>query len=387
MATNYTERKIEMICDEQSGQQFYRKTEIEMSTELKSKIDADPALAAQIADCAEALSAERDAEWLKRNYKPVSIEALMHNSDSEDEDNEEPKDRWNNPLQRHGEATKVQLIKDIIAELKETDKSDGSFKTGYKDTSVMGIANETGEDFSRNTLNKFGFAFVGWLTLKEHKLDGNGGNWCSGCFGSFWADIALTIPELDGVFYGCRISFNPTPKKENDAFFIISVCEKLKTRNPLKLLFQQSSACFPAYGPQIDYGREMADMLRAQKKAKKDEQIRMSDERRAQEAERQRVKAEKEAKLRAEHEERRKQEEERKAKFAAERALIEQQQDAERKAAFAARVAEVAKKDEAAKEQMRLAKEEKARVAEEAAKLKREQKEAERLAKFVNKKK
>jgi hypothetical protein len=251
----------------------------------------------------------------------------------------------------------------------------------------MGITNETDEHFSRDSLNKFGFAFVGWLTIKEHKLDGNGGNWCSGCFGSFWADIALTIPELNGVFYGCRISFNPTPKKENDAFFIISVCEKLKTRNPLKLLFQQSSACFPAYGPQIDYGREMAELLRAQKKAKKDEQIRMSDERRAQEAERRARKAEKEAQLRAEHEKLRKQEEERKAKFAAERALIDQQATAEREAAFAARVAEVAKKEEAAKEQMRLAKLEQARVSEEKAKLKAQQKEAERLAKFVNKKK
>ena len=362
MATNYTERKIEMICGDKSE----HSEQSEIKKEMSSKVY----------NIEELLNKMDEAKHLPED------------SDSEDEElRDAPVDRWNNPIQRNGEATKVQLIKDIIAALKETDKTDGSFKTGYNDISVMGITNDSDEHFCRDSLNKFGFAFVGWLTIKEHKLDGNGGNWCSGCFGSFWADIALTIPELNGVFYGCRISFNPTPKKENDAFFIISVCEKLKTRNPLKLLFQQSSACFPAYGPQIDYGREMAELLRAQKKAKKDEQIRMSDERRAQEAERRARKAEKEAQLRAEHEKLRKQEEERKAKFAAERALIDQQATAEREAAFAARVAEVAKKEEAAKEQMRLAKLEQARVSEEKAKLKAQQKEAERLAKFVNKKK
>jgi hypothetical protein len=353
MATNYTERKIEMICGDKSE----HSEQSEIKKEMSSKVY----------NIEELLNKMDEAKHLPED------------SDSEDEEQAPPADRWNNPIQRCGEATKVQLIKDIIADLKATNERTGIFPMTYKGNYVLGVMDETGE-FNYGAQRTFGFAFTSWLILNEHKLDGNGGNWCSGCFGSFWADIALTIPQLEGVYYGCRISLNPNPKAGKESFFLVSICEKLKTRNPLKLLLQQSSACFPQYGPQVNWGAEWADRSDAAEKAAKEEKYRVEAERKAK-------KEEKEAQLRAEHEERRKQEEERKAKFAAERALIEQQQDAERKAAFAARVAEVAKKEEAAKEQMRLAKEEKARVAEEAAKLKREQKEAERLAKFVNKKK
>ena len=369
-----------MICDEQSGQQFYRKTEIEMSTEMKSKIDADPTLAAHIADCLEAVGAERNAEFLKRNdKKPISIEEMMNDSDSEDEDNEEPKDRWNSPNPGR-EATCVNLIKAIAENCISSSANTGTMELTYKGIAVLGVNDETGE-FDYQLLRKFGWAFTSWLVLNEHKLDGKGGNWSSGCFGSFWADIALTIPNLKGIYYGCRVAFNPTPKADKEAFFIININEKLESLNPFKIMkYRSSTACFPEYGPQVNWGLKMCDLCAVNDKKRKAKNAVI-------EAERQRVKAEKEAKLRAEQEERRKQEEERKAKFAAERALIEQQATAEREAAFAARVAEVAKKEEAAKEQMRLAKLEQARISEEKAKLKAQQKEAERLAKFVNKKK
>lgn len=352
MATIYDSRKIEMICGDKSEHSEQSENKKEMSS--------------KVYNIEELLNKMDEAK-----HRPEE-------SDSEDEE-ATPADRWNNPLQRCGEATKVQLIKDIIAYIKETNDRTGFFPMTYKDKPVLGMMDETG-DFAYTGLRTFGFAFTSWLVLNEHKLDGCGGNWCSGCFGSFWADIALTIPQLDGVYYGCRVSLNPDPVKGKEGFFLVCINEKLKSRNPLKMLCLQSTACFPQYGLQVNWGAEWADRAEVLEKEKKAEQYRVEAERKAK-------KEEKEAKLRAENEQRHKEEAERKARFAAERALIEQQATAQREAEFAARVAALAEREKVAKEQERLAKLEQARISEENKKLKAQQKEAERLAKYGNKKK
>ncbi len=377
MAMNYTEEKIEMIC----GRKMKVTTEIQMSTEVKTLLESDPKAAAQFRDVVDALEAERRAEMEKKMEKPVSVEELMNKPDSEDEDEDEVReDRWNSPLPGR-EAKCVNLLKEIIAEFRSSlpEIRDNNRNGAY----VTGIIDHSGDEFTKKEINKFGFAFNAWLILNEHKLDGLGGNWCSGCFGSFWADIALTIPCCAGVYYGCRVSFNPEPRKGKQSYFVVEINEKLKTYNPLKMLLP-STACFPEYGVQRDWGMEIALVGKEAFQAK----LRAENEQRLkEEAERQAKKEEKAAKLRAENEQRRKEEEERKAKFAAERALIEQQAAAQRQAEFAAKVAALAEQEKAAKEQARLAKLEQARISEEKAKLKAQQKEAERLAKFGNKKK
>lgn len=366
MATNFTSRKIEMIC----GRKMEVKTEIEMSPEVKSLLESDPKAAAQFRDVVEAIEAERRAE-MEQKMKPA---AKTEESDSDDED-EVREDRWNSPLPGR-EAKCVNLIKEIVAELKSSiPRVIGEYKGIY----ITAAIDHSGDEFTRTEINKFGFAFNAWLILNEHKLDGLGGNWCSGCFGSFWADIALTIPNCAGEYYGCRVSFNPEPVKGKQSYFVVDIQEKLKTYNPLKMLLP-STACFPEYGVQRDWGMMLADNAAEREKSEKAEKERI-------EAERQAKKEEKAAKLRAENEQRRKEEEERKAKFAAERALIEQQAAAQREAELAAKVAALAEQEKAAKEQARLAKLEQARISEEKAKLKAQQKEAERLAKFGNKKK
>ena len=375
MAVNFTEKKIEMIY----GRKMGVTTEIQMSLEMKTLLESDPNAAAAVREAMDAVEAERRAEMEKK----MNPDAKTEESDSEDEDEQEHvrEDRWNSPLPGR-EAKCVNLIKEIVAEqvsfLPEI-KDDNKFKGTY----LTGIINQSGDEFTKKEINKFGFAFNAWLILNEHKLDGLGGNWCSGCFGSFWADIALTIPNCGGAYYGCRVSFNPEPVKGKQSYFVVTIQEKLKTYNPLKMLLP-STACFPEYGVQRNWGMEIALVGKEAFQAK----LRAENEQRQkEEAERQARKEEKAAKLRAENEQRRKEEAERQAKFAAERALIEQQAIAQRQAELAAKVAALAEREKAAKEQERLAKLEQARISEENKKLKAQQKEAERLAKFGNKKK
>ena len=109
MATNFTSRKIEMIC----GRKMEVKTEIEMSPEVKSLLESDPKAAAQFRDVVEAIEAERRAEMEQKMNPDAKTEES--DSDSEDED-EAPVDRWNSPLPGH-ETTCVNLIKELIVVL------------------------------------------------------------------------------------------------------------------------------------------------------------------------------------------------------------------------------------------------------------------------------
>jgi len=115
MAVNFTEKKIEMIC----GRKMGVTTEIQMSLEMKTLLESDPKAAAVVRDAMDAIEAERRAEMEKK----MNPDAKTEDSDSDSEDDEEQEhvreDRWNSPLPGR-EAKCVNLIKEIVAELKSS---------------------------------------------------------------------------------------------------------------------------------------------------------------------------------------------------------------------------------------------------------------------------
>jgi len=328
-------------------------------------------------------------------------------SDSEDEEGECNTDRWNCALPGR-EADCVNKIKEIIAHLHKTveDRQAGGYplidnipgNAGYQGWDVVASnfedqSNRTFKDPSiRKCGQKFAIAFVGWLMLSEHKLDGMGGHWSCGCFGSFWADIALTIPQIKN-YVGIRVSFNAKPCPSRPAWFLLDFMEEL--RDPAPYVQRQTSAMCASYGERKDWGLMLWNHIGSieteqekEAKAKKDaEKAEKLAEKARKEAEKAKKDAEKAEKHYKEEMERQARERRFAAKLAEERRAQEEEIRVAREAEFAAKVAAVAEREKAAKEQERLAKLEKARVAEEAANLKKQQKEAERLAKFVNKKK
>lgn len=364
---NFTEQKIEMKINEQSGQQFYCKQEIKMSASTKQLIDSDPKLAEDIKDLLEALESERSAEFEKQ----MNPDAKTEESDSDSEDEEfNPQDRWNCPRQGW-EAHCVKLIKEIRAYYLKH----GSFcqiDLKFNGRNILGVSFPDGVHTDHQ--RKFGYAFNSWFILNEHKLDGTGGQWSCGDFGSFWADIALTIPDLNGVYLGCRVSFNPNPnpEKKNSCYFLIEGVEYLKSSLP-KFLRTPTSAMFAAYGEWVDWGTKFSNLSNSAHKA----------ERKRKEEEKQ----QKDAKLRAEQAERRKIADEREAILKAERVAAEEAFRKRNEAESAEKRKAIAEREAANKEAEKAVKAEKARIAEEKAKLNAEKKEAERVAKFCNKKK
>jgi len=372
---NFTEQKIEMVLDKQSGQQFYCKQEIKMSASTKTLLESDHKLAEDVKGLLEALESEHSAEFERMmSDKPEE-------SDSEDEEEEfNPQDRWNCPRPGH-EANCVKLIKEIRAYYLEH----GSFceiDLKFNGRNILGVSFPDGVCI--NNQRKFGFAFNAWFMLNQHKLDGTGGQWSCGDFGSFWADIALTIPDLDGVYLGCRVSFNPNPdpKKPTSAYFLLEGVEYLTS--DCRTLKTPTSAMFAAYGEWVDWGSKFKKLSKTAYNA---EQQRKEEERQRKEEERQRKEDEKNAKLRREQAERRRAADEREAILKAERAAAAEVFRKQKEAEFAEKVKAIAEREAANKDAEKAAKAEKARIAEEKAKLNAEKKEAERLAKFGNKKK
>jgi hypothetical protein len=347
----------------------------------------------------ERIQAE-DEEKMKAECK----EEFKTKTEGESEDEEEGKtpgisDRWN--CARPGrEADCVNKIKEIIAHLHKT-VEDGKCggvplinnvpgNTGYQGWEV--VATDF-EDLSIKKCGmKFGIAVVGWLMLAEHKLDGMGGHWSSGCFGSFWADVALTIPDLHGTYCGFRVAFNPKPCPSRPAWFLVDYMETLTAP---EVAARQTSAMCADFGVRKDWGMMLWSHVRSHEtvleREAKEQKLAEKAKKDAEKAEKLAEKAKKDAEKAEKHykEEMERQARERRfaAKLAEERRAQEEEIRVAREAEFASKVAAVAEREKAAKEQERLAKLEQARVSEENRKLKAQQKEAERLAKFVNKKK
>lgn len=367
-----------------------------MPEEEREKIEAEENLKTKI------------AEDLKRTFraeleKKLNPEGESKDEESEDEDEEgecNNEDRWN--CARPGrEADCVNKIKEIIAHLHKTVESGHAGgvplidncpgNTGFQGWDI--VASNFEDPSIKKCGKKFGIATVAWLMLAEHKLDGLGGHWSSGCFGSFWADIALTIPDLQGTYCGFRVAFNPQPCPSRPAWFLVDYMETLG-RNIIPRC-RPTSAMFAQFGERKNWGMMLWSHIRSfeteqQREAKEQaeaEKAKKDAEKAKKLAEKEKRDAEKAEKHYKEEMERQARERRFAAKLAEERRAQEEEIRVAREAEFASKVAAVAEREKAAKEQERLAKLEKARVAEEAANLKKQQKEAERLAKFVNKKK
>lgn len=373
------------------------------------KIQAEDDVFYQCNTCGVELSRNEGCwAWNKEDdtYDCVSC-VKKRNPDSSEEESEdeeegeyENEDRWN--CARPGrEADCVNKIKEIIAHLHKT-VEDGTCggvplinnipgNTGYQGWEI--VATDFEDPSIKKCGMKFGIATVGWLMLSEHKLDGTGGHWSSGCFGSFWADVALTIPDLHGTYCGFRIAFNPKPCPSRPAWFLVDYMETLTA--PHVAAKRQTSAMCAEFGERKDWGMMLWSHVRSceteQEKEAREQAKAEKAKRDAEKAEKAAKKAEKDAKkaekMQEEERERRARDAAFAAKLAEERRAQEEEIRVAREAEFAQRVAALAEREKAAKEQERLAKLEQARISEENKKLKAQQKEAERLAKFVNKKK
>jgi len=346
---------------------------------------------------------EEEREKIEAEEK-LKTETETEESDSEDEEGEcNNEDRWN--CARPGrEADCVNKIKEIIAHLHKTVESGHAGgvplidncpgNTGFQGWEI--VASNFEDPSIKKCAKKFGIATVGWLMLADHKLDGMGGHWSSGCFGSFWADIALTIPDLQSIYCGFRVAFNPKPCPSQPAWFLVDYMETLDSKPRMTIdTTRPTSAMFATYGERKNWGMMLWSHIRSfeteQEREEKEQAEAEKEKRDAEKAKKLAEKAKKDAEKAEKHhkEEMERQARERRfaAKLAEERRAQEEEIRVAREAEFAARVAAVAEREKAAKEQERLAKLEQARVSEENRKLKAQQKEAERLAKFVNKKK
>jgi len=369
---------------------------IRMSASTKAILQTDPKLAEDLNCMIEELMSEDRAELEKKLNPEGETETEDEEGESEDEEEEEIADRWNCP--RPGrEANAVNKIKEIIAHLHETvasghaggvpliDNCPGN--AGYQGWDV--VASNFEDPTIKKCGKKFGIACVAWLMLAEHKLDGMGGHWSSGCFGSFWADIALTIPDLNGTYCGFRVAFNPKPCPSRPAWFLIDYAETLTA--PAPVAARQTTALYAEFGERKNWGMMLWSHIRSfeteQAKQAKAEKAKRDAEKAVKAAEKQEKLAEKAEKHYKEEMERQARERRFAAKLAEERRAQEEEIRVAREAEFAQKVAALAEREKAAKEQERLAKLEQARISEENRKLKAQQKEAERLAKFVNKKK
>lgn len=313
-------------------------------------------------------------------------------TETEDEEGEYVnEDRWN--CARPGrEADCVNKIKEIVAFLHTKTKREELNKSIKLYDGWNVVASCFDDPSIKNVQNKIAVAFSGWLMLSEHKLDGMGGHWSCGNFGSFWADIALTVPEMHPIYCGFRVAFNLKPCASRPAWFVIDHMETLDAKLPL---FRSTSAMFAEFGVRRDWGMMLydhIDHLEAEREqTEKTERDAVKAERDAEKAERNAKKAEKLAKkaekMQEEEMERRARDAAFAAKLAEERRSQEEEIRVAREAEFSRKVAALAEREKAAKEDERLVKLEQARISEEKAKLKAQQKEAERLAKFVNKKK
>lgn len=306
--------------------------------------------------------------------------------ESKEEGECENEDRWN--CARPGrEADCVNKIKEIVAFLYAQQKDELNKSIQMYDGWCI-VASCFDDPSIKNLERKIAIAFMGWLMLSEHKLDGMGGHWSSGCFGSFWADIALTIPQMHSIYCGFRVDFNLKPCASRPAWFLIDHMETLDEKLPL---FRRTSAMFAEFGVRKDWGTMLYNHLgrleAEQEKEAKAEKAKRDAEKAEKAAEKAEKLAKKAEKMQEEEMERRARDAAFAAKLAEERRAQEEEIRVAREAEFAQRVAALAEREKAAKEQERLAKLEQARISEENRKLKAQQKEAERLAKFVNKKK
>jgi hypothetical protein len=380
---------------------------IRMSASTKAILQTDPKLAEDLNCMIEELMSEDRAELEKK----LNPEGETETEDEEEgaqyremidasrEGEYENEDRWN--CARPGrEANAVNKIKEIIAHLHETvasghaggvpliDNCPGN--AGYQGWDV--VASNFEDPTIKKCGKKFGIACVAWLMLAEHKLDGMGGHWSSGCFGSFWADIALTIPDLNGTYCGFRVAFNPKPCPSRPAWFLIDYAETLVLE---VMRNRPTTALHAEFGVRKNWGMMLWSHIRSfeteqEKEAKeqaKAEKAKRDAEKAEKDAKKQEKLAEKAEKHYKEEMERQARERRFAAKLAEERRAQEEEIRVAREAEFAQRVSALAEREKAAKEQERLAKLEQARISEENRKLKAQQKEAERLAKFVNKKK
>nr|WPF46507.1 MAG: hypothetical protein [Lake Baikal virophage 4] len=348
------------------------------------KVSMDAMNAAKKLDEQEAEEAEEERKSTKKHHEYVA----------EEDEEFTPLERWNCPIAGH-EADCVNEIKEIIAALSKFDFCKGRGFRTMSDWKGFGICSTQIEPTPANCefRCKLDFAFQGWLLLHDHRLDGSGGNWSSGCFGSFWADIALTIPELRGRYLGIRVSFNPKPCVKRPGWFLLDIDEDAQ----FKMSSAQSSACHPNYGPCISWGKMLSDQSRYEIRVVTPEELAERQElaarkaaeeaaRKAAKEAKEAAKAAKEAKFREENAERRRIDKENEDKRIAERVIRDEEQRKVREAEFAARVAAVAEREKENVAAMKAAKEEKARICEENAKLKKEAAEAARKAKYGPKK-
>jgi len=268
-------------------------------------------------------------------------------------------------------------------------------------------------DFAGKYVKRVICTFVAWLISEKHeahkqaktasKLTKSGGKWIAdhirvctcGCNETYPARFYVNVPFMleeeknDSKWCGFTIEYNIDQTDPKEAWFTITTkCMREIMdvgEEEGKSLEEQNSLIDDIFGPKLDWLARKPnlcahiDVINKGRIETAHERLKRKQKHAAKEL--------KEAARREEQAERRRVDKEVQDRRAAERKVHEEEERKVREIDFAARVAAVAEREKQNKEAEKAAKEEKARIAEEKARIKKEQAEAERKAKFVNKKK
>lgn len=265
--------------------------------------------------------------------------------------------------------------------------------------------------FDEKIIKRIVRTFIAWLTNTKHelhkqaktasKLTRSGGKWLAdhnrvcncGCNEVYPARFYLNIPFMieekgdDSQWVGFTIDFNVDQSNQKEAWFTIST----KLLREIREVGEEEgkpeeaidSLMNDLFGPKLNWLARKPNLnISIVDKGKVE-----TAEERLKRKQKHAQKQLKEAKRREDQAEQRRVDKEIQDRRLAERVAREEEERKVREAEFAAKVAVLAERERQNKQAEIAAKEEKARIAEENKKLKAEQKEAERVAKFVNKRK
>lgn len=266
-------------------------------------------------------------------------------------------------------------------------------------------------DFDKKYTARIISTFIAWLLKTKHelhkqaktasKLTRSGGKWLAdhirvcncGCNEVYPARFYLNIPFMideqgdDSQWVGFTIDFNVDQSNPKEAWFTIGnkLLREIREVGEEEGKTQEAIDCLTndLFGPKLNWLAKRPDLdITITNKGKID-----TPEERKKRKEKFARKQLKEAKRREDQAEQRRVDKEIQDRRLAERVAREEEERKVREAEFAARVAVLAERERQNKQAEIAAKEERGRIAEANKKLKAEQKEAERVAKFVNKRK
>ena len=279
------------------------------------------------------------------------------------------------------------------------------------------LVNAQISDCMRQFTKRILCTFCAWLITNRHQLhgrneddkmfDNSGGKWIVNNVGTeecpcgcgkmkarvpkFCCNIPFVVKrdeeKKSECWVGFTIEFNLNPVDKEGWFCINTQLYHKVMEDAFEKPQAREWAMLNIFGPKRDWlanvkTRNLLDTIDIIQKG------------RVESVEERRLRKEREAKKKLKEEQRREEEAERRRvdkeiqdRRLAERAARDEEERKVREAEFAAKVAALAERERQNKKAEIAAKEEKARIAEENKKLRAEQKEAERVAKFVNKKK